>query len=118
MRKIVVLILFIVTSLFMSPQTSEFPQYEFKSTSSYQYTTPQRQYTVPVAVYDLQTPSSHGPRRVVMNEDNPGYNPADPGWETVPVGNPDILTIIFLLILYLGCQYLKNRKSQMLLLNI
>ena len=42
----------------------------------------------------------------------------EPNATLLPVGDPDIFTITFLLILYLGCQYLKNRKSQMLLLNI
>ena len=118
MRKFVVLILFITVSLFGLAQVDGFPQYEFKSTSSYQYTTPQRQYTVPVAAYDLQTPGSQGPRKAVMSEEKPGYDPADPGWENVPVGDPDIFTITFLLILYFCCHYLKIRKSQMLLLNI
>ena len=37
---------------------------------------------------------------------------------TTPVGDPDIYVIVFLLVSYLICHYLKIRKSQMLLLNI
>lgn len=40
------------------------------------------------------------------------------GLDDVPVGDSDIYLITLLLFSYLGYRYLKNRKSQMLLLNI
>lgn len=96
-------------------------QYEFKSTSSY----------APMVQYHTVKPldrsgfvsggyttygGAYKPRKscgLDVDDDE-----QIPGELSTPVGDPDIYIIIFLLVSYLVCQYLKNRKSQMLLLNI
>jgi hypothetical protein len=115
--------IFIVLAQFLFAQQTQPPQYEFRSTSSYQYTTIQHQYTVPVAAKNIDPYNNHskqniGPRRENVSSYEWPPNPNDPFIGETPVGDPDIFTIAFLLLLYFGCQYLKNRKSQMLLLNI
>lgn len=113
-------LLFIFTFLcfgFAFAQFAEAPQYQFNSTSSYKYTEVDRHYTVPVS--EVQQPFvNSSPYRPRKTESYGPPWPSDPNWHETPVGDPDIFIIIFLLILYLVCQYLKNRKSQMLLLNI
>ena len=93
-------------------------EYQFKSTSQYFNS---NEYTIQFAAQNLDGPNTQysRARRALDNDDddsslNPGYEPSDPG---TPIGDPDIFTIAFLLILYFGYHYLKNRKSKMLLLN-
>lgn len=94
MKKCTVLILFITISLLTIAQTV-FPQYEFRSTSVYPQMTVQRQYTIPIAAYELKNPNSHTIRKVKY-EDSPGYDQSDPGWEhDTPVG--DMIVPLFML---------------------
>lgn len=112
MKRIWVLIVFTVTSLFVSAQITEFPQYEFKSTSSHQYINVQHQYTIPLAVYDdMQTPTTIQPRKVIINGDGPGYNPADPYWENVALGD-DIIPLLVISFTY--CLYIRLSKNHIL----
>lgn len=115
--------IFIVLAQFLFAQQIQVPQYEFRSTSSYQYTTIQHQYTVPVAAtnidpYNNPSKQNIGPRRENVSPGEWPSNPNDPFMGETPIGDPDIFIITFLLICYFGCHYLKIRKSQMLLLNI
>lgn len=108
MKKILFILPFLGFGLVFA-QFAETPQYEFKSTSTHQYTTVQHQYTIPVAAYDLQNPETHKPRKVVMNEyngENPGYPAADPNW--TPVGDPPIIPLIIFLLCYVGYDIFNN----------
>jgi hypothetical protein len=113
MKRLLVLFIFLSFGLVYG-QFAETPQYEFNSTSSHQYIQPYtqhtNQYTIPVA--EIQEPfynpnAQHAPiRRAPVNP------PADPGWEDVPVGDPDIFIILILLFSYF---YVKKRRQQFLL---
>ena len=105
-------LLFIFTFLcfgFAFAQFAEAPQYQFNSTSSYKYTEIDRQYTVPVS--EVQQPFSYSPQRSVIRRE-PVRPPADPGWENVPIGDPDFYLITALLFSYF---YMKKRRQHFLL---
>lgn len=81
-------------------QFAEAPQYEFNSTSTYRYTNTQRHYTVPVS--ELQQPfySPNDQYRVVHR--SPGYPPADPDMHDTPIGDPPIIAMMVLVLVYIG----------------
>ena len=91
-------------------QFAESPQYEFNSTSSIKYTEYKHQYTIPVSEIQqpFYTPNQQQPRGI---RKAPGYDPANPGWETVPVGNPDAYVILVLMLSYFIFNYAKQRRE-------
>lgn len=101
MKKLTFIFTFLCFGLAFA-QYAETPQYEFKSTSSYQYTTTQHQYTIPVAAQNLQepgTPEVYRPYKVRMEDnESPGYPAADPNW--TPIGDA-VLPLLLLTFAYL-----------------
>lgn len=116
MKRLLVLFIFLSFGLAYG-QFAETPQYDFNSTSSHQYIQPyiQRtnQYTIPVS--EIQEPFYNPNAQHSSIRRAPGYNPADPGWETVPIGDPDICIILILLFSYFIYNYMKKRRQQFLL---
>ena len=103
------LLIFIFLSLgFEYAQFANTPQYEFKSTSSYQITDHTHQYTIPVS--EIQQPfSSQSPQNNVIRR-SPDYPPADPRWENeTPVGDA-MIPLLIISLLY--CLYIKVYNIQ------
>ena len=80
-------------------------EYQFKSTSQYFNS---NEYTIQFAAQNLDGPTytyTSRPRRALDYDDedepglNPGYNPGDPG---TPIGDPDFIFILLILLSYFG----------------
>lgn len=100
--------LIFVTFLFYITSFAQFvqePCYEFSSTSSHKYIEYKHQYTIPVS--EIQQPFYSPQQTVMYMNEGPGYNPADPGWENVPIGDPPYILILLTFIYYV---YKKKQK--------
>ena len=107
MKRLLMIFIFLPIGFGYTQFTST-PQYEFKSTSSYQITEHRHQYTIPVS--EIQQPFSNQlPQNNVIRR-SPGYPPADPNWQNeTPIGDG----IIPLLIISLSyCLYIKLYKKR------
>ena len=117
MKRLLVLFIFLSLGLTYG-QFAETPKYEFNSTSSHQYVQPytQRtnQYTIPMA--EIQEPFYNPNAQLApirRTSLGPGYNPADPGWENVPVGDPPVVLIFLFTILYVLHMSRKIRSGEL-----
>lgn len=97
MKKLIFIFVLLCSGI-MFGQFAEAPQYQFGSTSSYQYIEVNRQYTIPIS--EVQQPfcnySSYTPNdQYVGVRRAPDYPPADPG---MPIGDALIPLIVFSII--------------------
>lgn len=99
-------VIFILLAQFLFAQQTQFPQYEFRSTSSYQYTTIQHQYTVPIAAtnidpYNNPSKQNIGPRRENVSPGEWPPNPNDPFPNETPIGDPPFILILITATVYI-----------------